>query len=365
MHALAFHHRIIMPDVHPSHIAVVGTPIPTAIDTTLRQHYHVTVLEDIAPLYTQTATHFDLIFLFTPHLEGTLEALRQHPRTAQLPVLLLLPEVSKEVIQVLGRFTCVDFIVPFVVQEVLLARIELLLAHSKNLYATTDQETMRSELLRVAAHNLKSPLNTLKLVEDTLRERHADEESRFALDTLRATVKNMQAIIDDFMDMVVIQTGNLRLKLQTVELFEVIMNVIAQYQLVADSKSIRLSYGKTGGQVMGDSRRVLQIVSNLVSNALKFSPSGTHVRLWTQHNGQYLRLCVADEGPGVRPEERHLLFQEFSRISTRPTGSESSTGLGLWIVKQLAQEMGGSVSAGFPPGGGAIFYVDLPFARDE
>lgn len=352
-----------MPAVHPPRIALVGAPVPATLEETLQAHYHVSRLADVAAVIAQHTEPFDLIFLAGTHDANPIRQLREQPHLSTMPIMLLVSEVSNDVMQALGQFRCVDFVVPFVVTEVLLARIALLLAHAQQVHsAVAEQETMRSELLRVAAHNLKSPLNTLKLVEDTLRQQHKDEDTRFALDTLKATVKNMQDIINDFMDMVVIQTGNLELKLQAVDLYEVIMNVIAQYQLVAESKGIRLSYGKVTGQVMGDYRRVLQIVSNLVSNALKFSPSGTQVRVWTQHNGEFLRLCVADEGPGVRPEERHLLFQEFSRISTRPTGTESSTGLGLWIAKQLAQEMGGTVDAGFPPGGGAIFYVYLPLA---
>ncbi|NJL57929.1 ATP-binding protein, partial [bacterium] len=73
-----------------------------------------------------------------------------------------------------------------------------------------------------------------------------------------------------------------------------------------------------------------------------------------------LRINVADQGPGIPPKERHLLFTEFGKLTPRPTGQESSTGLGLWIVKSLVELMNGSVGVECPPDGGSIFWVELP-----
>ncbi|MEP7290138.1 MAG: ATP-binding protein, partial [Chloroflexota bacterium] len=117
-----------------------------------------------------------------------------------------------------------------------------------------------------------------------------------------------------------------------------------------------------GYQVMADQRLLRQVVGNLVSNAIKFSPPGTQTCLWADVVNDRVRIYVADGGPGIPPEERGKLFTMFSKLSTRPTGGETSTGLGLWIVKELIQLQGGRVGIDQPADGGSAFWVELPAA---
>jgi signal transduction histidine kinase len=102
------------------------------------------------------------------------------------------------------------------------------------------------------------------------------------------------------------------------------------------------------------------MLSNLVSNAIKFSPRNTTIMVWVDEGDKWQRICVSDQGPGIPTDERDKLFGMFSRLSTHPTGTESSTGLGLWIVKQLAELQNGHVGVECPQDGGSIFWVELP-----
>jgi signal transduction histidine kinase len=135
---------------------------------------------------------------------------------------------------------------------------------------------------------------------------------------------------------------------------------VSQYALTASEKGIALDSLPTDARVCADIERLSQALANLVSNALKYSPPGATVTLWAENVYDRVRVCVADQGPGIPAGERNRLFTQFGKLSTRPTKGESSTGLGLWIVKHLIQLQNGTVGVECPAEGGSIFWVELP-----
>jgi two-component system, sensor histidine kinase and response regulator len=149
-----------------------------------------------------------------------------------------------------------------------------------------------------------------------------------------------------------------------IQLSDVIEHVTMQYELAAEKKGIALKIDSTQGQVIGDSARMNQVIGNLLSNAIKYSPIDSEVRIWTEKRGDKIRLSIADKGKGVPELERHLLFTEFSKLSTRPTAGEGSTGLGLWIVRHLMELQGGEAGADFPAEGGSVFWIEMNARQD-
>jgi signal transduction histidine kinase len=112
---------------------------------------------------------------------------------------------------------------------------------------------------------------------------------------------------------------------------------------------------------MCDADRIREAIDNLVSNAIKYSPIGGKIALLITGDADYVRISISDEGPGLSPEDLDRLFGRFQRLSAKPTGGESSTGLGLSIVKRIIDMHGGEVNADSPgPGRGAIFTILLP-----
>jgi signal transduction histidine kinase len=103
-----------------------------------------------------------------------------------------------------------------------------------------------------------------------------------------------------------------------------------------------------------------QVIANLVSNAVKFSPRGSVIGVRTRVVNRRQLLEVADSGPGIPEDEMPLLFQEFARLSPQPTGGEKSSGVGLSIAKQLVELHGGKIGARSKPGHGSLFWVELP-----
>ena len=114
------------------------------------------------------------------------------------------------------------------------------------------------------------------------------------------------------------------------------------------------------GQVRADPNRLSQVMDNLISNAVKYSPPGSVVRVQVEHGQEGWRFAVSDQGPGISEGEQKKLFQNFSRLSSRPTGGEKSTGLGLAITRRLVEAHGGKIGVISASGAGTTFWFTIP-----
>jgi len=148
--------------------------------------------------------------------------------------------------------------------------------------------------------------------------------------------------------------------LEAVDLHTVVDDVLNQYSLPSQEKGSIIYPPEANAIVHADPKRLKQMLSNLVSNALKYSPPNSEIKLNILNNDEHVVIEVIDQGPGIPDAERDQLFTEFGKLSTRPTGEESSTGLGLWIVKQMTERMNGQVGVYCPDTGGSVFWIELP-----
>jgi signal transduction histidine kinase len=204
-------------------------------------------------------------------------------------------------------------------------------------------------------------LSNIRIAQFYLRNLVGDDpEAANALDTIETTIESMQEVVDEFLDTAALQQGGLQLKLEVIQVEELLWEMVTQYSMAAQRKNIAMIVGASPGTVRADPSMAQQIVGNLLSNALKYSPLGSTVTLSASVSADRVRICVADQGPGIPEAERGQLFQPFAKLSTRPTGGESSTGLGLWISSQFVAVQRGAIGADFPTDGGSIFWVELP-----
>lgn len=224
----------------------------------------------------------------------------------------------------------------------------------------------KDTLMRIATHDLKNPLNNIKLAHYYLRTLLADRpELAEALDTIETTVASMNDLIVDFLDTSALESGRTQLSLAPVPIEDAVWDVMCRYGAAANRKSITLLMGETSGVAYADYKRLLQIISNLVSNAIKYSPPESFITISAAVQNGWTRITIADQGPGVPEDKRSALFEPFSRLGTPTTGGESSSGLGLWIVRELAAIQGGRVGLDCPAEGGSIFWVELPVFSEE
>ncbi len=229
----------------------------------------------------------------------------------------------------------------------------------------TGMGEMKSKFIGIVAHDLRNPLISIRGFSELLLKdaEQLEAEQKEFLAIIHSTSRNMLAMINDLLDISRIETGNMQITLETGSLLPLIEEKIQMIKLQIAKKHITLHQDFSPvSHVAFDSQRLGQAVDNLISNAVKFSPSGANVFLSLRQDGDLVKFSVTDEGPGIPREEQHLLFSEFHRLSIRPTGGEASTGLGLAIAKRIMEAHGGMVEFDSQEGAGSTFSLILPAA---
>jgi two-component system CheB/CheR fusion protein len=228
---------------------------------------------------------------------------------------------------------------------------------------------LKDEFLAVMSHELKHPLNLINVNAEMLSRlpevRDAPAAAR-ATEMIRRTVQTQARIIDDLLDLSRMHTGKLALNPETMALAPLVERLVEAAQNDAQRQGIGLTtrLDESASLIHADPVRVEQIVLNLLSNALKFTPAGGTIELSLEADGPLARLDVRDSGEGLEPKQAARVFEMFSqgvrRASTRRQGG---LGIGLALVKHLAKQQGGKVGvASAGPGRGACFSVWLPLA---
>ncbi len=229
--------------------------------------------------------------------------------------------------------------------------------------------TEKNTILGIAAHDLKNPLASIKLAADFLL-RHADALSpddigEFADDLLRSS-SYMFAIISNLLDINALESGKIKVDLTECDISGIVRFVTEGYHNRADEKFITLNLhiAENIPNALTDEHRLREVLENLISNAIKFSPNGLAIDISAESLPQNnnLRITVRDHGPGISKNDMAKLFGKFQKLSARPTGGEDSTGLGLSIVKKLIELMKGNVWCESVEGEGAAFIVEIPKA---
>jgi two-component system, sensor histidine kinase and response regulator len=319
---------------------------------------------------------FDLVLLdiMMPGMTGldVLQCIRTHGATAELPVVLISALANSSDITRGLELGANDYITKPVDIDVTLARVRTQLRlkrledERKNAIRQLENaQEMQERLLKIASHDLKGPIMNIGMIARLLRD-SADviPDAPELLAALDGSLDTMNMVIKDFLDTAVLRVDGLQLKMSEVDLAYLTTNLLKQFGVHAARKNIALNVEYVAGVIYADKSRFEQALGNLVSNAIKYSPADTTVQVWTERADEKLRICVADQGPGIPEAERGKLFTQFGKLSTRPTAGENSTGLGLWIVKHLINLQGGEVGVHNPPEGGSIFYIEMPMAAE-
>jgi len=220
----------------------------------------------------------------------------------------------------------------------------------------------KDHFLGIAAHDLRNPLSSMRGLAQLMLEMPLEPpQQREFLETIQRTSNETLGLVNDLLDVSVIESGKLELKRTDHDLVKMVQRRVRQLEPHARSKKIAVSVDAPDGQHASiDGSRFNQVVDNLVSNAIKFSPSGSTVQVALRSRDGSFTLSVQDQGPGISEQDRKLLFRSFQKLSARPTGGEKSTGLGLAIVKKIVDAHGGNITVDDAPGGGTVFTVTAP-----
>lgn len=214
------------------------------------------------------------------------------------------------------------------------------------------------------SHELRSPLNSILGWAKILLTKKVDENTqKNALETIERSAKTQAKLIEDLVDSARVTSGKLRLDLAPVNLYDVVNSTFQSHLPTAQSRQIELSfdYDTNRAEVYGDPTRLQQVFTNLLTNALKFTPNGGKIFLGMETFGEQAKVSIRDTGQGISPDFLPKIFRQFSQADEGNLRDRSGLGLGLAIVKTLIEKQGGSVvaeSAGI--GNGSVFIVTLP-----
>lgn len=206
----------------------------------------------------------------------------------------------------------------------------------------------KNEFLGIAAHDLKNPLSSIKTLAELILSSFDEFPKQQVIEFVQLIESSSQKMFDlikNLLDVNAIESGKMNLSLYKINLHEAVQVVVNHYVKPANKKEISLQYEMTEGeyQVLVDENAIFQILENLISNAVKYSPRGKNIYIRVLKNETAVRCEIQDEGPGLSEKDHAKLFGKFARLTPRPTGDEHSTGLGLFIVKKLVEAMYGKV----------------------
>ncbi len=258
-------------------------------------------------------------------------------------------------------------------------RLEML---NENLQQRVDEATARlretneqleaalrraDEFIGFARHDLRKPLAVIRDIIDTLHDElritgKPPADLPELLDLIRRSDDYMQEIVNDFLGEIVLHEESITCEPVPVDLNLLIRFIVTSNRAYAERKQIRLHtrLDEHLPEIRADDTRITQVINNLVDNAIKYSPSGSEITIRTRHTGNQICCQVSDEGPGLTDADLDKVFTRFARLSNRPTGGETSTGLGLAICKRIVELHGGEIGVTNNPGKGCTFWFCLP-----
>ncbi len=238
-----------------------------------------------------------------------------------------------------------------------------------------------NEFLSIASHELRTPLTVIKTnlqllarlrersavepVEDARRSSGAGREV-LLMERSERQVDRLVRLVEDMLDVSRVQQGKLEMRMESADLLGVVREEVEQQRHAHPTRDIHLMLPETPVPVVVDQGRIGQVVTNYLTNALKYSPGGQPVEVWVSVADDIARVCVKDQGPGLPPEEHERVWQMFHRAEGIEvlSGSGVGLGLGLHIARTIVERHGGQVGIESAPGHGSTFWFTLPLAAD-
>jgi two-component system sensor histidine kinase/response regulator len=358
---------VLVVDDQPANIQIVGSVLGKL------GHEIVPAADGATALKRLAVRAPDLILLdvLMPGMDG-FEVCRQfkaNPEWRDIPIIFLSAADDKELIVRALNAGGVDYITKPFNQAELVSRVrtQLALKSARDRLAQIAQD--KDELIGILTHDLKNHIGGISMSAALLYRRveplHDGKTTQLSENILRSS-EQLLAFVKEFLANAAADYG-FKLKFEPVDVGKIATAVVREYQELARRKrlEIHLDFAPETGRALADPLALDQVLDNLVSNALKFSPPDKRVFVSVRNLDRQIECQVRDEGPGFQAEDREKMFRRYGRLSARPTGGEPSTGLGLSIVRKFVQAMHGELLCAGTPGTGATFTVRLPRAHSR
>jgi PAS domain S-box-containing protein len=261
------------------------------------------------------------------------------------------------------------FPIDFALAEMPLGKRRMFVVFVRDISKRKRSERLKDEFVATVSHELRTPLTSINGSLGLLIGGAAGEVAPAAARLLEIAYNNSQRLvrlINDILDIEKIESGKAAFNLQPTDICTLIEQGIEANRGFADSLGVRIRFEPPPQptSVRADGDRIVQVVTNLLSNAIKFSPSGAEVVIGTATQGTAVRVSVRDHGPGIPETFKSRIFEKFAQADASNAPRKQGTGLGLNIVKQIVDLHGGVVAFEPAPGGGTVFYFELPWVAE-
>jgi len=252
---------------------------------------------------------------------------------------------------------------PFDVKE-LEARVNSALRLKKALDELKELNDLKNQFLGMASHDIKAPISRIeRTVEAILKNKSILKPEQLEyLKKIREEAQGIFNLISDLLNVVKIETGKMGLEFEKVSLEKLVEEVFRMNQISAEAKKIEMEIhmDKEAPKILADPARLLEVVENVMTNAIKFTPSGKKIKIYVKKAKGGVELSIQDEGVGIPKQELPRLFDRFARLSPQATSGEKGTGLGLSICKQIVDLHKGKIEVQSEVGQGTLITVFLP-----
>lgn len=269
---------------------------------------------------------------------------------------------GKEVIGLENSCQCKDGVLIDMVWSAVWSETEkLIFSVGRDNTERKEIERLKDEFISTVNHELRTPLTSLRGFSELLLKReYTVEKQRHYLKIIYDESKRLNNLIDDFLDIQRLESGKQNYLFEPLNILLLIRESIALFAHNTDQHKLNLNAPLFVAPVKGDSDRIRQVLSNLISNAIKYSPNGGEVNISVTEQDTEVTITVADRGMGIPPEAQEKLFTKFYRVDNASTRKIGGTGLGLAIVKEIVEAHGGYIGLESVVGEGSKFYFTLP-----
>ncbi|MBF0431160.1 MAG: hybrid sensor histidine kinase/response regulator [Fibrobacteria bacterium] len=304
--------------------------------------------------------------LMMPDMQGdeVTRRLKADKELQYIPVIMLTAKSDRETIINCLNSGANDFITKGYDPRVLLERVNGQVRMGKLQKELQKINAVKDRFLRMASHDIRNSISCIKLLTGSVidgLEGPVSEDQMDVMNRIQHQTNTMLNLLNDILDVSVITSGELKIKPKPHSIADVLKEAFEGFVPAAKAKSITLNWAVPDNisPVTFDYNRIMEVTANLLSNAVKYCKPGEQVELGAKAMEEEVQVWVKDNGQGIKEEELPSLFNSFERLSSKPTGHEKSTGLGLSIAKQIMDLHKGKIWAHSEYGEGATFIFSL------